>query len=84
MVINGVLYKDEEDWPLFEEEESKSKGETSTKATETVTQTKTDGLTGAFTATETPGDDEDGAMSGRSVWKGGVVMGLLTAMVVMW
>jgi hypothetical protein len=41
-------------------------------------------LTGAFTATETPGDDEDGAMSGRSVWKGGVVMGLLTAMVVMW
>lgn len=36
VVINGVLYKDEEDWLLFEEEESKSKGEMSMKVMEMV------------------------------------------------
>lgn len=83
VVINGVLYAEEEDWPLYEEEEEKkSQSETSTKATATVTETKTEGLTGAFTATETP-DDEDAGETQR-VWRGGLIMGLMVVMAVIW
>jgi hypothetical protein len=83
VVINGVLYAEEEDWPLYEEEEEKkSQTETSTRATSTVTETKTEGLTGAFTATETPDDEDAGVTQG--VWRGGLVMGLMVVMAVIW
>ncbi|KAK0382766.1 hypothetical protein NLU13_9862 [Sarocladium strictum] len=86
VVINGVLYREEQDWPLWEKEAgSKSNAETSTKATQTATPTKTEALTGAFTATNTPGSDGDkSAAMGMRIWKGGLVMALMTMFGVMW
>ena len=47
VVINGVLYAKEEDWPLYDQ--------TSTSTT-TAVPTSTETLTGVYTATETPSD----------------------------
>lgn len=84
VVINGVLYEHEEDWPLWEEaKKKKQEGEKSSTSSRTAEETgratATETLTGAFTATGTPDDDDDAAVGVRA-GKGCIVLAMVVGL----